>query len=119
VSAAATSSVPMWRLRGPYVERRTDREHSTYCVSFSPWGRLDSLSALSADTKTKRSRRSKLATSKPRPHNINRRGLHRAMDQLEAHRTGNLAQSLHTDSEDAQDVVRQPEQTPASKSNPN
>ena len=50
--------------------------------------------------------------------NINRRGLHRAMDQLEAHRSENLAQSLHTDSEDAQDVVHEPEQTPASKSNP-
>ncbi|MDA1094280.1 MAG: site-specific integrase [Acidobacteria bacterium] len=51
--------------------------------------------------------------------NINRRGLHRAMDQLEAHRTENLAQSLHTDSEDAQDVVHESGHTPASKSNPN
>jgi hypothetical protein len=41
------------------------------------------------------------------------------MHQLEAHRTENLAQTLHTDSEDAQDVVRGPEQTPATKSNPN
>lgn len=50
--------------------------------------------------------------------NINRRGLHRAMDKLEAHRTENLAQSLHTDSEDAQDGVHEPERTPASKSKP-
>ena len=50
--------------------------------------------------------------------NINRRGLHRAMQQLEDHRAENLAQSLHTGSEDAQDVVREPEQTPAQKSKP-
>ena len=50
--------------------------------------------------------------------NITRRGLHRAMEQLEAHRTENLAQSLHTGPEDAQDVVHEPEQTPASKSKP-
>ena len=50
--------------------------------------------------------------------NINRRGLHRAMHQLEAHRTESLAQTLHTPSEDAQDVVQEPEQTPASKSKP-
>jgi hypothetical protein len=42
----------------------------------------------------------------------------RAMEQLEAHRTENLAQSLHTGPEDAQDVVHEPEQTPASKSKP-
>jgi len=50
--------------------------------------------------------------------NINRRGLHRAMQQLEDHRTENLAQTLHTPSEETQDVVREPEQTPASKSKP-
>ena len=50
--------------------------------------------------------------------NITRRGLHRAMAQFEAHRTENLAQSLHKGAEDAQDVVRTPEQTPASKSKP-
>lgn len=51
--------------------------------------------------------------------NINRRGLHRAIHQLEAHCSEDLAQTLHTESEDAQDVVRGPEQAPASKSNPN
>jgi integrase len=50
--------------------------------------------------------------------NTTRRGLHRAMGQFETHRAGNLAQSLHTGSEDAQDVVRESEQTPAQKSKP-
>ena len=50
--------------------------------------------------------------------NTTRRELHRVMDQFEAHRAENLAQSLHTPSEDAQDVVRESDHTPASKSKP-
>ena len=50
--------------------------------------------------------------------NTTRRELHRVMDQFEAHRAENLAQTLHTGTEDAQAVVREPEQTPASKFKP-